>query len=92
MPPYKFEANPTLRLPVNALLFLCFRMRNSAYAIIYFLTDRLVFLNTVTYIPSNTGLFKFRTLYVTVPDKRDHFRQYFKIELLVLKGGVALKQ
>ena len=31
-------------------------------------------------------------LFVTVPDKRDHFRQYFKIELLVLKGRVALKQ
>ena len=31
-------------------------------------------------------------IYVTVPDKRDHFRQYFKIELLVLKGRVALKQ
>ena len=31
-------------------------------------------------------------LYVTVPDKRDHFQQYFKIELLVLKGRVALKQ
>ena len=31
-------------------------------------------------------------LYVTVPDKRDHFRQYFKIELLILKGRVALKQ
>ena len=26
--------------------------------------------------------------YVTVPDKRDHFQQYFKIELLVLKGRV----
>ena len=31
-------------------------------------------------------------VFVTVPDKRDHFRQYFKIELLVLKGRVALKQ
>ena len=32
------------------------------------------------------------TIYVTVPDKRDHFRQYFKIELLVLKSRVALEQ
>ena len=32
------------------------------------------------------------TTFVTVPDKRDHFRQYFLIELLVLKGRVALKQ
>ena len=35
---------------------------------------------------------KYIYIYVTVPDKRDHFRQYFKIELLVLKGRVALKQ
>ena len=38
------------------------------------------------------GLVVCEELYVTVPDKRDHFRQYFKIELLVLKGRVALKQ
>ena len=30
--------------------------------------------------------------FVTVPDKRDHFRQYFKIELFVLKCRVALEQ
>ena len=30
--------------------------------------------------------------YVTVPEKRAHFRQYFQIELLVLNGRVALKQ
>ena len=31
-------------------------------------------------------------IYVTVSEKRAHFGQYFKIELLVLKGKVALKQ
>ena len=30
--------------------------------------------------------------YVTVSEIRAHFGQYFKIELLVLKGRVALKQ
>ena len=29
---------------------------------------------------------------VTGSEKRDHFAQEFKIELLVLQGGVALKQ
>ena len=31
-------------------------------------------------------------IYVTVSEKRAHFGQYFKIELLVLKSRVALKQ
>ena len=37
-------------------------------------------------------LYIFPYPYVTVSEKRAHFGQYFKIELLVLKGRVALKQ
>ena len=57
MPPSKFETNPTLRLRVKRASFSLFTLASScsntyfrAYAIIYFLTDRLVFLNTVTYV------------------------------------------
>ena len=41
---------------------------------------------------TNSSSLQPQAIHVTVPDKRDHFRQYFKIELLVLKGRVALKQ
>ena len=64
MPPSKFEANPTLRRGVKRSSFSLFTLASScanayfrAYAIIDFLTDRLVFLNTVTFIhkyPSST--------------------------------------
>ena len=57
MPPSKFEANLTLRRGVKHASFSLFTLVSScvnvyfhAYAIIDFLTDRLVFLNTVTYI------------------------------------------
>ena len=56
MPPSKFEANPTLRRGVKRASFSLFTLASScanayfrAYAIIDFLADRLVFLNTVTY-------------------------------------------
>ena len=56
MPPSKYEANPTLRLGVKRASFSLFTLASSranayfrAYAIIDFLADRLVFLNTVTY-------------------------------------------
>ena len=56
MPPSKFEANPTLRHGVKCASFSLFTLASSgtnvyfrAYAIIDFLADRLVFLNTVTY-------------------------------------------
>ena len=55
MPPSKFEANLTLRLRVKRTSFYLFTLASScsnayfrAYAIIDFLADRLVFLNTVT--------------------------------------------
>ena len=55
MPPSKFEANPTLRHGVKRASFSLFTLASScvnayfsAYAIIDFLADRLVFLNTVT--------------------------------------------
>ena len=55
MPPSKFEANLTLRLRVKRTSFSLFTLASSclnayfrAYAIINFLADRLVFLNTVT--------------------------------------------
>ena len=57
MPPSKFEANLTLRRGVKRASFsLCILASSCAnayiraYAIIDFLADRLVFLNTVTYI------------------------------------------
>ena len=56
MPPSKFEANPMLRLRVKRASFSLFTLASScsnayfrAYAIIDFLADRFVFLNTVTY-------------------------------------------
>ena len=56
MPPSKFEANPTLHHGVKRASFSLFTLASScanayfrAYAIIDFLADRLVFLNTVTY-------------------------------------------
>ena len=56
MPPSKFEANPTLRLGVKRASFslftlasLCANAHFRAYAIIDFLADQLVFLNTVTF-------------------------------------------
>ena len=55
MLPSKFEANPTLRLRVKHASFSLFTLASScsnvyfrAYAIIDFLADWLVFLNTVT--------------------------------------------
>ena len=55
MPPSKFEANPTLRVQVKRASFSLFTLASSclnayfrAYAIINFLAERLVFLNTVT--------------------------------------------
>ena len=55
MPPSKFEANLTLRLRVKRTSFSLFTLASScsnayfrAYAIIDFLADQLVFLNTVT--------------------------------------------
>ena len=55
MPASKFEANPTLHLRVKRASFSLFTLASScsnayfcAYAIIDFLADRLVFLNTVT--------------------------------------------
>ena len=57
MPPSKFEANPALRRGVKRTFFSLFTLASScanayfrAYAIIDFLADRLIFLNTVTYI------------------------------------------
>ena len=57
MPLSKFEANPTLRRGVKRTSFSLFTLASSCanayfreYAIIYFLTNRLVFLNTVTYM------------------------------------------
>ena len=57
MPPSKFEANPTLRRGLKRASFSLFTLASScanayfhAYAIIDFLADRLVFLNTVTYV------------------------------------------
>ena len=56
MPPSNFEANPKLRLRVKRASFYLFSLVSSCsnvyfrvYAIIDFLVDRLVFLNTVTY-------------------------------------------
>ena len=55
MPPSKFEVNPTLLLRVKRSSFSLFLLASScsnayfrAYAIIDFLVDQLVFLNTVT--------------------------------------------
>ena len=57
MPPSKFEANPMLHRGVKRASFSLFTLASScanvyfrAYAIIDFLADRLVFLNTVTYV------------------------------------------
>ena len=57
MLPSKFEANPTLSLRVKCASFSLFPLVSSCsnayfrgYAIIDFLTDRLVFLNVVTFI------------------------------------------
>ena len=57
MPLSKFEANPTLRRGVKhasfslfSLASLCANAYFREYAIIDFLADRLVFLNTVTYM------------------------------------------
>ena len=57
MPLSTFEANPTLHRGVNRASFSLFTLASSCanayfreYAIIDFLTDRLVFLNTVTYM------------------------------------------
>ena len=41
-------------------------------------------------IPRQVPIYSY--IFVTVPEKRAHFRQYFQIELLVLNGRVALKQ
>ena len=50
MPPSKFEANPMLRRGVKRASFSLFTLASSCTnAIIDFLADRLVFLNTVTY-------------------------------------------
>ena len=56
MPPSKFEANSTLRLLVKRASFSLFTLASSCsnayfrtYAMIGFLADRLVFLNTVTF-------------------------------------------
>ena len=56
LPPFKFEANLMLHLGVKSASFSLFTLASScsnayfrAYAIIDFLSDRLVFLNTVTY-------------------------------------------
>ena len=53
MPPSKFEANPTLHLWVKRASFSlassCLNDYFRAYVIIDFLSNRLVFLNTVTY-------------------------------------------
>ena len=94
MPPSKFEANLTLRLRVKRTSFSLFTLASScsnayfrAYAIIDFLADRLVFLNTVTNLESQkigraytkeAGSFKCMSnikLYVTVLAKRDHLRK-----------------
>ena len=70
MPPYKFEANPALRLRVKCSSFSLFPLASScsnayfhAYAIIDFLADCLIFLNSIvsllptTFSPeSETGL------------------------------------
>ena len=54
MPPSKFEVNPMLHLRVRRASFLleslCSNDYYRAYAIIDFLTNRLVFPNMVTYI------------------------------------------
>ena len=91
MPPSKFEANPMLHRGVKRASFSLFTLASScanayfrAYAIIDFLADRLVFLNTVTY--------RDIYVYVTGSEKTAHFAQDFKIELLVLQDRVALKQ
>ena len=62
MPPSRFEANPTLRRGVKRASFSLFTLASScanayfrAYAIIDFLADRLVFLNTVTYVAHTLG-------------------------------------
>ena len=56
MPPSKFEANSTLHLRVRHSSFSLFLLASScsndyygAYAIIDFLSNRLIFPNTVTY-------------------------------------------
>ena len=57
MPPFKFEANPTLCRGVKCASFSLFTLASlctntyfrASYAIIDILADRLVFLNTVTY-------------------------------------------
>ena len=60
MPPSKFEANPTLRLRVKITSFAlessCSNAYFRVYAIIDFLADWLVYLNTVTvtYIDQRT--------------------------------------
>ena len=76
MPPSKFEANLTLRRGVRRASFSWFSLASSCanayfctYAIIDFLADRLVFLNTVTYV---TGF-----------GKRDLIAHFEKIELLL---------
>ena len=64
MPPSKFEANPMLHRGVKRASFslftlasLCANAYFRAYAIIDFLADRLVFLNTVTlYIYSKISM------------------------------------
>ena len=57
MPPSKLEANPTLRRVVKYASFSLFKLASScanaysrAYTIFDFLADRLVFLNTVSYL------------------------------------------
>ena len=53
MLPSKFEANPIIHLEQDVHLFLASSCSNDyfqAYAIIYFLANRLVFQNMVTYM------------------------------------------
>ena len=66
MPPSKFEANLMLHHGVKHASFSLFTLASScvnayfrSYAIIHFLADRLVFLNTVTY--STQSIFEFST-------------------------------
>ena len=62
MPPSKFEANSTLHRGIKRASFSLFTLASScanayyrAYAIINFLADRLIFLNTVTNVWEGGG-------------------------------------
>ena len=61
MPPFKFEANPTLRLRVKRSSFSLFQLASSCsnayfrtYAIIDYFADWLVFLIPVTFVTSHS--------------------------------------